>query len=63
MSDPAPKILRDVGLDPRNIAFDIEGFRRGLGVTADVEGITHRDLQERSKQVQQKLEKSRPSPS
>ncbi len=55
------KILRDIGFDPRHVAFDIEGFRRGLGLTEDVEEITHRDLLGRRKQVQQKLEKSRPS--
>ena len=55
------KILRDVGFDPRNVSFAVEGFRRSLGVTDDVEAITHRDLQERRKQVQRKLEKSRPS--
>lgn len=52
------KILRDVGLDPRGVPFDVDGFRRGLGVTEDVEAITHRDLQERRKQVQEKLEKT-----
>jgi ubiquinone biosynthesis protein len=54
------QIQRDVGLDPRSISFDVEGLRRGLGVTNDVETLTHRDVQERRKQLQQKLVKARP---
>ena len=57
------QILRDVGLDPRGIQFDIDGFRRGLGLSDDVDALTHRDLQERRKEVQQKLEETGRLPS
>jgi len=52
------KILADVGLDPRNAPIDVDGFRRGLGLQDDVETITHRELQERRKLVQDKIEEA-----
>jgi ubiquinone biosynthesis protein len=54
----AEKILADVGLDPRNAPIDVDGFRRGLGLQDDVETITHRELQERRKEVQDKIEEA-----
>ena len=37
------QILRDVGLDPRSVDIDLDGFRRSLGLADDVEAVTHRD--------------------
>jgi ubiquinone biosynthesis protein len=50
------QILRDIGFDPRAANIDLEGFRRGLGLEDDVETVTHRELQARRKQVQEKIE-------
>jgi len=63
VANHSEKILRDVGLDPRAIPFDISGVQRSLGLDEQVESISHRDLQERRKQVQEKLEKTVRKPS
>ena len=53
------QILKDVGLDPRSVSIDLDGVRRQLGVEDDVENLSHRDLQERRRVVQERLRKAR----
>ncbi len=51
------QILRDIGLDPRGTTVDLAGMRRGLGITEELESVTHRELQARRDQVRDKLER------
>jgi ubiquinone biosynthesis protein len=53
------KILRDVGFDPRGAELDVEGIKAGMGLTAEVDSITHRELQERRGVMQKKMEEVR----
>ena len=55
------QILREIGLDPRNVAVDLDGVRRGLGLDDDVEAVTHRELQDRRDQVMEKFENAQRS--
>ena len=50
------RIANDVGIDPRNFEVDLEGFKASMGVTADVDKLTYRDLQERREIIRQRME-------
>lgn len=63
VANHADKIARDIGFDPRAVQLDVDGLRRGLGLDDDVEAVSHRELQQRRKDVQEKLEKTVRSPS
>ena len=58
VANHAERILSDVGFDPRAAAFDLDGFRRGLGVEDDVQSLSHRELQERRRLVQRRVEEA-----
>jgi ubiquinone biosynthesis protein len=53
------RIARDVGIDPRQQAIDLEGFRASMGLSPDVQGITHRELQERRELIRKRMEERR----
>jgi ubiquinone biosynthesis protein len=53
------RIARDVGIDPRKQAIDLEGFRASMGLSPDVQGITHRELQERRELIRKRMEERR----
>ena len=53
------RIAHDVGIDPRQQEVDLEGFRASLGLTDEVEHITHRDLQERRDIIRKRMEEHR----
>lgn len=50
------QILREIGLDPRAVPIDLEGFRRGLGLEDPVDHISHRELQARRDLLREKLQ-------
>ena len=50
------RIAHDVGIDPRRQTVDLEGFRASLGLTEDVEHLTHRDLQHRRETIRKRME-------
>jgi ubiquinone biosynthesis protein len=50
------RIAREVGIDPRLQAVDLEGFKASVGVTADVETLTYRDLQRRRETIRRRME-------
>jgi ubiquinone biosynthesis protein len=52
------RILRDVGLDPRLLALDLNGFKRSLGVDEETASLTQRELVERRQRVQERLEET-----
>ncbi|MDE0886500.1 MAG: AarF/UbiB family protein [Myxococcota bacterium] len=49
-------IAEQIGFDPSQTHVDLAGLKASLGVSAEVETMTHRELQERRKVVQEKLE-------
>lgn len=53
------RIAAEVGVDPRQQAIDLDGMRAQLGVTADVERMTYRDLQARRELIRKRMEEHR----
>jgi ubiquinone biosynthesis protein len=51
-----PRILSDIGFDPAQNPLDFSGMRAQLGLEDGVESLTHRELQERRKLLQKRLE-------
>ncbi len=50
------RIAREVGIDPRRQAVDLQGFKASIGVTSDVQTLTYRDLQERREIIRRRME-------
>lgn len=53
------RIAADVGVDPRERAVDLDGFRASLGVTPDVQRMSYRDLQARRELIRTRMEDNR----
>src|SRR5579884_3462645 len=53
------RILHDVGIDPRGVEIDLEGFKASFGLTPDVESLTYRELQKRREIIQRRMEERR----
>ena len=52
----ADRIVRDVGLDPRLLALNLDGMKRSLGDDEETASLTQRELVERRQQIQERLE-------
>jgi ubiquinone biosynthesis protein len=50
------RIARDVGIDPRSQQIDLDGMRASMGLTAEVESLTYRDLQARREIIRKRME-------
>jgi ubiquinone biosynthesis protein len=50
------RIAREVGIDPRQQAVDLDGFRASVGVTQEVQTLTYRDLQQRRETIRRRME-------
>jgi ubiquinone biosynthesis protein len=53
------RIASDVGIDPRNVEIDLDGMKASMGLTPEVKGITHRELQERRELIRKRMEERR----
>ena len=53
------QITRDIGIDPRQVQVDLDGLKASMGVTGEVERITHRDLQERRDLIRKRMTPTR----
>ena len=51
-----PRILSDIGFDPSRNPLDFSNMRAQLGLEDGVDSLTHRELQERRKLLQKRLE-------
>jgi len=51
------RIASEIGLDPRSVPIDLDALRSSMGLAADTEQFTHRDLQERREAVRKKFER------
>jgi ubiquinone biosynthesis protein len=50
------RIAADVGVDPRQQMIDLDGFRAQLGVSSDVQQMSHRELQARRELIRKRME-------
>jgi ubiquinone biosynthesis protein len=55
-SQHGARIARDLGFDPGLGAIDLTGMKASLGLTSDVETLTHRELIARREKVRERLE-------
>jgi ubiquinone biosynthesis protein len=50
------RIAADVGVDPRQQIVDLDGVRAQLGVSSEVQEMSHRDLQARRELIRKRME-------
>jgi ubiquinone biosynthesis protein len=50
------RIAAEVGVDPRETAIDLDGFRAQLGVSNDVGSMSYRELQDRRELIRKRME-------
>ncbi len=55
-SQHGERIARDLGFDPGLVALDLTGMKATLGLSGEVESLTHRELVARREKVRQSLE-------
>ena len=53
------RIAQDIGIDPRQVEVDLDGMKASMGLTPDVGGITHRELQQRRETIRKRMEERR----
>jgi len=53
------RIMADIGVDPRTTRIDLEGLKASMGVPADTPTLTYRELQERRRVIQRRMEAHR----
>jgi ubiquinone biosynthesis protein len=53
------QITRDVGIDPRALAVDLEGVKASMGLSSDTQGITARELQARRELIRRRMTERR----
>ena len=53
------RIMSDVGIDPRTVAIDLDGVKASLGVDSATPSLTYRELQERRRVIQRRMESHR----
>ena len=53
------RIATETGIDPREREIDLTGVRSSLGVSAETEAISHREIQARRQALREKFERSR----
>jgi ubiquinone biosynthesis protein len=52
----AERIERDVGIDPSRNPLNLDNMRLQLGLEQDVDSLTHRELQKRRRELQQRID-------
>lgn len=61
-SQHGERIARELGFDPGLTAIDLTGMKASLGLSGDVETLTHRELLARREKVRERLEEVGASP-
>ncbi len=54
------RIASEIGIDPRERGVDLTGVRSTLGISAETESLSHRELQDRRRQLREKFGRERP---
>jgi ubiquinone biosynthesis protein len=49
------RLAKELGVAPDSVEFDPDGVRASLGLTADVDRITYRELQARRELIQKRM--------
>ena len=52
------RIAAEIGIDPRERAVDLDGVRGSLGLDAETEAITYRELRERRETIRTRMEEN-----
>ncbi len=50
------RLGRELGLDPSAVEFDLDGVKASMGLQADVNSITYKELQERRALIQKRMQ-------
>jgi ubiquinone biosynthesis protein len=50
------RIMQDIGIDPREVDINLDGFKASFGVTSETPSLTYRELQERRQVIQKRME-------
>jgi ubiquinone biosynthesis protein len=53
------RILREIGFDPGASPLDLRGMKASMGLSEEVESLTHRELQARRGVIRERLEEAR----
>jgi len=53
------QIAREVGIDPRTVKPDLDAMRAGMGLSADVETITVREIEQRRALIRDRMQEHR----
>jgi ubiquinone biosynthesis protein len=53
------QIASDIGIDPRDNPVDMDGVRAAVGVTADTEHLSYRELQDRRELIRRRMDSHR----
>jgi len=53
------RIMSDIGIDPRTLDINLDGFKASIGLESDTPTITYRELQERRQVIQKRMESRR----
>ena len=49
------RLGRELGLDPNQVEFDMDGVKAGFGLDSSVDTLTYRDLQQRRELIQRRM--------
>jgi ubiquinone biosynthesis protein len=52
----AERISRDIGFDPSRANLDLDGMKRSMGLEGEVSSLTHRELQQRRRDIEKRIE-------
>jgi len=50
------RIVRDIGFDPDRAALDLDAVKAGFGLSADIDQLTFRELQERRQIILRRMQ-------
>jgi ubiquinone biosynthesis protein len=53
------RIMADIGIDPRATRIDLDGFKASFGLSPETPSLTYRELQERRRVIQRRMEAHR----
>ena len=53
------RIASDIGVDPETLAVDLDGMKSMMGIDAEVESLTYRDLQKRREIISKRMQEHR----
>jgi len=56
------RMVAESGIDPSRSSLDLTGFKASIGLSNDVESLTHRDLQKRREIIRARLDEARDRP-